>query len=157
MINNDILRSVRYILQVSEYKLISIIKISGVEVTHADMIAYLKKEDDPGFVECPQNIMSHFLNGLIYYKRGKDENRPPLGHELPTNNIVLKKLRVAFELRDDEIISLLQSTGLYFSKTELSAFFRKEGHPNYRICGDQLLRNFLKGLTLSRTAPGTQI
>ncbi len=147
MINNDILRSIRYMLNVSEYKLIDIIKLSGGMLTHPEMISYLKKEDEPGFQECPQEIMSHFLNGLIYFKRGRDESRPVLAFELPTNNLVLKKLRVAFELRDEDILDLLQKSGLTFSKTEINALFRKEGHPNYRVCGDQLLRNFLKGLT----------
>jgi uncharacterized protein YehS (DUF1456 family) len=91
--------------------------------------------------------MARFLNGLIYLKRGKDETRPPLAPELPTNNVVLKKLRVAFELKDEDIISMIERDGTPVSKTELSAFFRKEGHPNFRQCGDQFLRRFLKGLT----------
>ncbi len=147
MINNDVLRSLRYMLNISEFKLVEIVVLGGGEVTQAKMNAYIKKEDEPGFEECPQNVMSRFLNGLIYLKRGKDDSRPPLAPELPTNNVVLKKLRVAFELKDEDIISMLDSIGFNLSKTELSALFRKEGHHNYRACGDQLLRNFLKGLT----------
>lgn len=147
MINNDVIRSVRFMLNISEFKLVDIVKLGGGEVTQAEMNAYIKREDEPGFVECGQNVMSRFLNGLIYFKRGKDESRPPLSPELPTNNVVLKKLRVAFELKDDEIISMLAASGFNISKTELSALFRKEGHQNYRDCGDQFLRNFLKGLT----------
>jgi len=147
MINNDVIRSVRYMLNISEFKLVDIVKLAGGEVTQAEMNAYIKKEDEPGFEECGQKVMSDFLNGLIYFKRGKDETRPPLAPELPTNNVVLKKLRVAFELKDDDIISFLENSGFKVSKTELSAFFRKEGHANYRPVGDQFLRNFLKGLT----------
>lgn len=147
MINNDVIRSVRFMLNISEFKLVDIVKLGGGEVTQAEMNAFLKREDEPGFVECGQNVMTRFLNGLIYFKRGKDETRPPLSPELPTNNVVLKKLRVAFELKDDEIISMLADSGFNVSKTELSALFRKEGHQNYRVCGDQFLRNFLKGLT----------
>jgi uncharacterized protein YehS (DUF1456 family) len=134
-------------LNISEFKLVEIVVLGGGEVTQAKMNAYIKKEDEPGFEECPQNVMSRFLNGLIYLRRGKDESRPPLAPELPTNNVVLKKLRVAFELKDEDILSMLDSIGFNLSKTELSALFRKEGHHNYRACGDQLLRNFLKGLT----------
>lgn len=147
MINNDVIRSVRYMLNISEFKLVEIVQLGGGEVTQAKMNAYIKKEDEPGFEECGHNVMARFLNGLIYYKRGKDKNRPPLAPELPTNNVVLKKLRVAFELKDDDIISILESDGFKVSKTELSALFRKEGHQNYRPCGDQFLRSFLKGLT----------
>lgn len=147
MINNDVIRSVRFMLNISEFKLVEIVELGGGSVTQADMNTYIKKEDEPGFVECPQKIMSHFLNGLIYFKRGKDESRPALGFEVPTNNVVLKKLRVAFELKDDDILGLLKESGFQVGKAELGAFFRKEGHSNYRACGDQFLRNFLKALT----------
>lgn len=65
-----------------------------------------------------------------------------------TNNDVFKKLRVALMLRDDEIVEILKLVDFKISKSELSAFFRKEDHPNYRECGDQVLRNFLNGLVL---------
>lgn len=152
MINNDVIRSIRFMLNISEFKLVEIVELGGGEVSQAKMNSYLKKDDEPGFEECPQNIMSRFLNGLIYYRRGKDDSRPPLEPELPTNNVVLKKLRVAFELKDEDIITMLERENFKVSKTELSAFFRKEGHHNYRPCGDQFLRRFLKGLT-SRLRP----
>ena len=63
-----------------------------------------------------------------------------------SNNDILKKLRVALELRDDDIIHILSLEDFKVSKTELSAFFRKEDHPNYKPCGDQILRKFLNGL-----------
>lgn len=65
-----------------------------------------------------------------------------------TNNDVFKKLRVALMLRDDEIVDILKLVDFKISKSELSAFFRKDNHPNYRECGDQILRNFLNGLVL---------
>lgn len=63
-----------------------------------------------------------------------------------TNNDTLKKLRVALALRDEDIIEIMEEAGIKVSKTELSALFRKEDHPNYVKCGDQFLRNFLNGL-----------
>lgn len=148
MINNDILRSVRHMLKISEPKLIEIISLAHGKVTPEEIKTYLKKEDEEGYVECPQNTMSRFLNGLIYFKRGKDESRPPLALDLATNNVVLKKLRVAFELKDTDIMDIMKLAGIYVTKSELTALFRKEGHVNYRECGDQFLRNFLKGLTI---------
>jgi len=65
-----------------------------------------------------------------------------------TNNDIFKKLRVALMLRDDEIVDILQLADFKISKTELSAFFRKDNHPNFRECGDQVLRNFLNGLVI---------
>ncbi|MFN5345907.1 MAG: DUF1456 family protein [Bacteroidota bacterium] len=70
-----------------------------------------------------------------------------------TNNDILKKLRVALELRDDDIIEILKLSDFEISKTELSALFRKEDHPNYKKCGDQLLRNFLNGLITYKRGP----
>ena len=147
MINNDVLRSIRYMLNISESRLVDIVKLSGGEIGEDEMKAFIKKEDEANFQECPQKVMAYFLNGLIIYKRGKDESRPPMSLELPTNNVVIKKLRVAFELKDADIVAILNNVGLTMTKSELSALFRKEGHLNYRTCGDQLLRNFLKGLT----------
>ncbi|MBI8761564.1 DUF1456 family protein, partial [Pseudomonas aeruginosa] len=82
-------------------------------------------------------------------RRGRAEPRPLPPLELPlSNNMILKKLRVAFELKEEDLHAILASVDFPVSKPELSALFRKPGHSNYRTCGDQLLRNFLKGLTL---------
>jgi len=147
MTNNDILRSLRYLLNINDASLIDIIRLGGHEVGGAEVAAFLKKEDEDGYKLCSDVVMAHFLNGLVVYKRGKDESRPPQVVEVPvTNNSVVKKLRVAFELKDDDIIALLEKTSFRVSKTELGAFFRRPDHRNYRDCGDQFLRYFLKGL-----------
>lgn len=70
-----------------------------------------------------------------------------------TNNDIFKKLRVAHKLRDDDIIKILKLVDFRISKSELSAFFRREDHPNYVECGDQILRNFLNGLIIHLRGP----
>lgn len=70
-----------------------------------------------------------------------------------SNNDILKKLRVALQLRDDQIVAILKLVDFNISTTELSAFFRKEDHPNYKPCGDQILRNFLNGLVIHLRGP----
>ncbi len=148
MINNDVLRSVRYMLDLSDPKVVEVIKLSGFEVDLDTLRAYLKKDEEEGYLHCEDEVLAHFLDGLIVHLRGKDESRPAQRIELPvTNNMVLKKLRVAFELKEEDLHDILQSVDFPVSKPELSALFRKFGHSNYRTCGDQLLRNFLKGLT----------
>ena len=148
MTHNDVLRSIRYLLNVSDATLGEIIRLGGGEVTQADVVALLKKEDEEGYRECGHDLMARFLNGLVIYKRGKDESRPPQPVELRvTNNVVLKKLRVAFELEDGDIVTLIERSGLRVTKGELGAFFRRPDHRNYRDCGDQFLRNLLKGLS----------
>lgn len=147
MLNNDVMRSLRYILNVSDAKIAEITRLNGCELPDEEAVAYLKKEDEEGYKPCGDRIMAHFLDGLVIYKRGRDESRPTPPIELPiNNNIVLKKLRVAFELKEDDLHDILKSVDFPVSKPELNALFRKAGHSNYRACGDQLLRNFLKGL-----------
>ncbi len=149
MINNMVLRSVRYMLDISENKIVKIAKLANFAIDPDDLPGYLKLEDEDGHIYCKDVILAHFLDGLIYYKRGKDETRPTPPLELPlTNNTVLKKLRVAFELKEEDMHDVLKAAGFPLSRPELSALLRKSGHSNYRECGDQVLRNFLKGLTL---------
>ena len=148
MIHNAVLRSLRYMLDISDTKMAQIARSNGFKLNDTDMANYLKKDDDKDFVHCPDDVMAHFLDGLVIFRRGRDESRPLPPIELPvSNNTILKKLRVAFELKDDDILALLKAVNFPVSKTELSALFRKVGHDNFRPCGDQLLRNFLKGLS----------
>ena len=70
-----------------------------------------------------------------------------------TNNDILKKMRVALQLRDEDIMKILTLVDFKITATELSAVFRKEDHPNYKECGDQLLRNFLNGLIIHLRGP----
>lgn len=149
MLNNYVLRSVRYMLDLSDNQMVEIVKLADLTVTKPEMLNWLKKDDDPQYVECSDNVLGHFLNGLIFFRRGKDENHPvPEIEARITNNIILKKLRVAFELKDTDMIDIYQKVDFRVTKPELNAVFRKPGHKNYRDCGDQLLRYFLKGLTM---------
>ena len=151
MINNDVLRSIRYALDLADIKLGEVIKLAGRDIETPDLTSFLKKEEEEGFVACPDEIMLSFLDGLIISRRGKTEPRPesekkPEKHL--SNNTILKKLRVAFALKDGDMHAVLEQAGFAVSRPELSALFRAPGHKNYRACGDQLLRNFLKGLTM---------
>lgn len=147
--NNDVLRSLRYILNVSEIKIVQIIELSGRSPSVEKIQAMLLNEDDANYLRCDDFVISHFLDGLIYFKRGKDNSKPPQTFEIPiTNNVFLKKLRVAFSLKEEDVLEILAAADFRMSASELSALMRKKDHPNYRECGDQVIRYFLKGLTL---------
>lgn len=149
MLNNYVLRSVRYMLDLSDAQMVEIVKLADFSVTKEEMSLWLKKDTDPDYVECSDLVLGHFLNGLIYHRRGKDESRlAPEVEDRINNNIIFKKLRVAFELKDVDLLEIYQSVDFRVSKPELSAIFRNPEHKNYRECGDQLLRYLLKGLTL---------
>ena len=151
MINNDVLRAIRYMLDLSDVKVVEITHLADATAAleKEDVQAFLKKDDEPGYVECSNHTLALFLDGLVFYRRGRDDSRPPRPLEKRvTNNVVLKKLRVAFELKDVDMHQILADAGFPISKPELSALFRQPDHKNFRLCGDQVLRNFLKGLTL---------
>jgi uncharacterized protein YehS (DUF1456 family) len=157
VINNDVLRSIRYMLDLSDIRVVEIIKLAdaGFPIAKEDVQAFLKKDDDEAYVECSDRVLAHFLDGLVIYCRGKDESLPPRPVEKRvTNNVVLKKLRVAFELKDVDMHQAFADAGFPVSKPELTALFRQPDHKNFRLCGDQMLRNFLKGLTLRARGAG---
>jgi uncharacterized protein YehS (DUF1456 family) len=151
MINNDVMRSIRYMLDLSDAKVVEVIQLADAQfpIGKTDVHALLSKEGEDGFVECSNRVLAHFLDGLVVYYRGCDASLPPRPVDTHvTNNVILKKLRVAFQLKDVDMHEIFQSAGFPLSKPELTALFRQAGHKHFRPCGDQILRNFLKGLTL---------
>jgi uncharacterized protein YehS (DUF1456 family) len=151
MINNDVLRSIRYMLDLGDQHVVDVIHLADPDfpVERADVQAFLRKDDEPGHAACSDATLARFLDGLIVHRRGRSDTLPQRPAEARiTNNLVLKKLRVAFELKDVDMHQVFELAGFPVSRPELSALFRQPGHKNYRPCGDQLLRNFLKGLTL---------
>ena len=148
MLSNDILRSLRYTLKANNNDMVRILALSDMESTSASFDTWMTKEDEEGFVRCPDIILSGFLNGLIYEKRGKDESAPELALERRVNNnTVLKKLRIAFSLKTDDIQAIMTQQNVRVSMPEITAMMRSPDHKNYRECGDQFMRYFLRGLT----------
>ncbi len=151
MINNDVLRSIRFMLDLSDGRVAEIVQLAdpAAVLERADVQAYLRKEDEPGFVPLDDRLLGLFLDGLIVHYRGRQDGAPPRPPEKRVNNnAILKKLRVAFQLNDVDMLHAFEAGGRPISKPELTALFRQPGHHNFRLCGDQLLRYFLRGLTL---------
>ncbi len=148
MTNNDILRRIRYTFSFNDSRIIALFAAGGQQVTRGQISDWLKKEEDPAFKNCNDKQMATFLNGLINYKRGKKEGPQPQPEKRLTNNIILLKLKIALNLKAEDILKLMELAEFPMGKPELSAFFRKPGHTHYRACKDQILRNFLKGMQL---------
>lgn len=149
MTHNIVIRSLRYTMNVSDKKIVEIIALSGLTIPLHTMENFLKDDTHPDYIDCDDEVMAHFLDGLIYFKRGKDESKPPQPFEYPIgNNVILKKLKVAFNLKEPDIHEVMEMGGYPMARAELSALLRKKGQPNYRECGDQVMRYFLKGLKI---------
>ncbi|MDD2580780.1 MAG: DUF1456 family protein [Desulfuromonadaceae bacterium] len=159
MNNNDILRRLRYALDISNPTMIEIFQLSGCTIEQPTLIKLLKKEDEEEFISCSNPLMSLFLDGLIVQKRGRresDAEQPPKPDASLNNNAILKKLRIALDLKEDDMLAIMKLAGVTISKSELSALFRNKGHKHYKECGDQFLRNFLQGLTVRNRGAGTE-
>lgn len=146
MDNNDIIRRIRYAFDINDSKMIEIFSFGNSRVTRAQISNWLKKDIDPEYVALSDFQLAVFLNGFITDKRGKKEGTKPIPENRLNNNIIFRKLRIALNLKDSDILEILQLAGFKISKHELSAFFRKPGQSQYRECKDQIIRNFLKGL-----------
>ncbi|MCK4710534.1 MAG: DUF1456 family protein, partial [Gammaproteobacteria bacterium] len=138
MTNNDVLRRIRYTFDYNDNKIIDIFGQADFQVTREQISDWLKKDDDPDFVACNDTHLAIFLNGLINDKRGKKEGAQPEPEKRLSNNMIFRKLKIALNLKDDDVLAILALAEFQLSKHELSAFFRKPGHKHYRECKDQI-------------------
>ncbi len=169
MDNNDILIRLRYALDIKNKDMVEIFKLGGIELTKEEVLQVLTKskddfyDEDDNFdeaeaneehIKCDNIMLESFLNGLIIFKRGKQDpkpgqpERPAYSKNERVNNILLKKVKIALSLTSEDMLEILETSGVFITKGELSAFLRKEGHKNYKECGDQNARNFLRGLAI---------
>lgn len=159
MENNDILVRLRYALDIKDTDMVQIFKLGDVEVSKEEVRMILTKsseeveEDNEYVIKCNNKMLESFLNGFIIFKRGQQEIKPgqperPAFSKESVNNILLKKVKIALSFTSEDIIDILASAGVTITKGELSALLRKEGHKNYKECGDKYARNFLKGLAI---------
>ena len=151
MANNEILRSIRDALELDDATMIRIFKEAGRDVGQSAIAAFLKTEDEDDYIPCSNPVMGFFLDGLIIRNRGKQEGSPaqaavPLA-EL-SNNTILKKLRIALDLKEDDLVEIFKLAGVIITKHELTALFRKQGHKHYKECTGQLLLSFIQGVAL---------
>ncbi|MCG3844369.1 DUF1456 family protein [Photobacterium damselae] len=156
MTNNDILRRIRYTFDFKDKAMVDIFAQAEVTVTEEQVVSWLKREDDSAYIKMSDSELAPFLNGLINLKRGKREGEQPEPESRLTNNMVFQKLRIALNLKAEEILEVLELANFRLSKHELSAFFRKPENKHYRECKDQILRNFLLGVQLQLRPEDTE-
>lgn len=170
MNNNDRLVRLRYALDLKDRETVEVFSLGEQELSKEAVQQMLTKvtnsdtsqDNEDEFTEniyekaCDNRTFESFLNGLIIYKRGQQvtaKGEPVkqtrlIKHDKDINNVLLKKVKIALTHTSDDILDILDETGVHISNSELSAVLRKEGHRNYKECGDRYARNFLKGLAL---------
>jgi uncharacterized protein YehS (DUF1456 family) len=144
--NNNILRRLRYTFDLDDSGVMALFSTEEEPVTRAQISSWLKHDEDDDFERLGDAHMARFLDAFIVLRRGPRDG-PPRPTELRlTNNIVLRKLKIALNLHEADMLRLMKVGGLPISKPELSALFRRAGHKHYRDCQDQFLRKFLVGV-----------
>lgn len=146
MTNNDILRRLRYTFDWADNHVIKLFKLVEVDVTRAQISDWMKPDDDEAWKSLHDKMFAALLNGFIIDRRGRREGPLPVAEKTLNNNIIFRKLRIALNLKDEDILDIMALGLMRISKHELSAFFRKPSQSQYRPCKDQILRKFLKGL-----------
>jgi len=146
MQNNHVLRRLRYTFDYNDDKMMEIFANGGYPATRAEVSAWLKREDDPEVKELYDKDLAPFLNGFIIEHRGRRDGPQPKPEKSLNNNLVFRKIKIALNMRDTDIIEIFKLVRMNISKHEISALLRKPGQRQYRVCHDQFLRNLLHGL-----------
>jgi len=151
MNNNEVLTNLREHLKFDDHKFIEILALADVKVSSDELASWFKAKTETEYADLSDKMMAIFLDALILYKRGKESTNVARPLETPiTNNIVLKKLRVAFALEESDIADIMQKADPTIAPKAWSTYFRKQGHKNYRVCPDPFLEAIMKGLTPSK-------
>ncbi len=144
MENNRVLKEIQEAFNLKDLTMVLIYKKADETITKEDALDVLKDPSEDGFVRLNDEGLSLFLDGFIIYKRGEIQHRGVEG--ALTNNKIVKKLRVACNYKDEDMIQAFKRGGKDLKKSELSAFFRREDHKNYKELRDKYLLFFLRGI-----------
>ncbi|RRS32622.1 MAG: hypothetical protein P794_00750 [Epsilonproteobacteria bacterium (ex Lamellibrachia satsuma)] len=147
MKTNDILYKIHKALNLSREEMLKAYELAGYEMDAEHLDSLLKRRQDKGFELCSYEELGVFLDGLVILKRGPSPKKQNSDEVVElTNNLILKKLRIALELKEPETEIIFGLGDVELSKQELKSLFRKEGHKNFKECSDELLMAFLDGL-----------
>jgi uncharacterized protein YehS (DUF1456 family) len=144
---NEILYRIQKALHLTIDEILKAYKLEEYEMDAAHLESLLKRRQDKGFVPCSYEELGVFLDGLIALKRGPSPKKPNNDEVVElTNNLILKKLRIALELKEAETEIIFGLADIELTKQQLASLFRKESHKNFKKCSDTLLMAFLEGL-----------
>jgi uncharacterized protein YehS (DUF1456 family) len=144
---NEILYRIQKALGLSVNEMLEAYRLEGYTMDEAHLKSLLKRRQDKGFMLCSYEELGIFLDGLITLKRGPSPQKPNSEEVIElTNNLILKKLRIALELKEAETEIIFSLADIQLTKQQLSSLFRKESHKNFKPCSSELLMAFIEGL-----------
>lgn len=144
---NEILFRIQRALHLTEEEMLQCYTLETYDMQSQHLAALLKRRQDKAFELCSYEELGVFLDGLVSLKRGPSPQKKSEEEQVElTNNLILKKLRIALELKEAEIEIIFGLAEIELSKQQLSSLFRKENHKNFKPCSDALLMSFLEGL-----------
>jgi uncharacterized protein YehS (DUF1456 family) len=142
---NEIFYRIQKALNLTTEEILESYVLVNYKMDEAHLTSLLSKHQDKGFKLCSYEELGIFLDGLVTLKRGPSPSKHDEVVEL-TNNLILKKLRIALELKEAETEIIFSLGDAALTKQELKSLFRKEDHKNFKACSDALLMAFLEGL-----------
>ena len=144
---NEILYRIQKALSLSMADMLEAYKLETYEIEPSHLESLLKRRLDKGFKLCSYEELGVFLDGFVTLKRGPSPKKTNDDEAVElTNNLILKKLRIALELKEAETEIIFGLADVELTKQQLASLFRKEGHKNFKPCSDELLMAFLEGL-----------
>ena len=147
MKTNDILYKIQKALNLSQEEMLEAYKLADYKIEASHLDSLLKRRQDEGSKLCSYEELGVFLDGFVILKRGPSPKKTNNNEAVElTNNLILKKLRIALELKEAETEIIFSLGEAELSKQQLASLFRKEGHKNFKECSDELLMAFLEGM-----------
>ncbi len=143
---NDILYKIKKALGLSNDDILEAYKLENYEMEPEHLDRLLKRRQDKNFEPCSFEELGVFLDGFVTFKRGPSQDKGKNDEVELSNNLILKKLRAALQLKEFELQMVFALVDVELSKQQLSSLFRKEDHKNFKACSDELLEAFLDGL-----------
>jgi len=143
---NEILYRIQKALSLSIDEMLEAYKLEAYDMEASHLESLLKRRQDKGFMLCSYEELGVFLDGLVTLKRGPSPQKSKNDEVALTNNLILKKLRIALQLKEAETEIIFGLADIELTKQQLASLFRKEDHKNFKPCSDELLIAFLTGL-----------
>lgn len=144
---NEILYRIQKALNLTMEEMLKAYELENYKMDASHLKSLLKRRQDDGFKVASYEELGLFLDGFVTLKRGPSPKKTNDDEAVDlTNNLILKKLRIALNLKESEIEIIFGLADVELSKQQLASLFRKEDHKNFKVCSDELLMAFLYGL-----------